>query len=256
MDASKNNSTEKGRKIFTQRRKEQRSRNFNFPAMAKLNQEKTNAESLPPPNQSKFSQLKTSLQLPRINLNRTFSLCKRSFSHNNLYGKSTIRSLPRVETSPLNSICTQEINVMSEAAKVKISRSHTDLTATQKLLKSLRVVDLQITENRTKIQEEKSLNICRMKLTPRQPRPPEKGIILGHKLERNKLQVIYPTLRLTSTDRKAIFTTSPSLSWSSMESLDSILGDGTLTLSQLPPDILSSCSPSEYEFTPPSTPIG
>lgn len=89
-----------------------------------------------------------------------------------------------------------------------------------------------------------------MELFPRHTRKAIKSHPV--KLSRPELQATYPTLKLAPIDKNAIFALSPSLSLS-VESLDSIIG-GALTLTQPPPDILSSCSPSEIDFTPPSTP--
>lgn len=244
MEVRKINYSVKGRV------KHEEDRKLEFPVVAKLNQHERKLASVSSSDSFK-NEVKTSFRLPRINLNRALSHCSRSYSHSNLYGKSVIKSLPNIGTTKSNR--RQQTNVLRKDAEVKISRSNTDLNVCEKLLKSMKIVHAQITDKRTKFQEETSLNICRMELTPRLQRTPRKETILKQKLARTELQVIYPTLRLTSTDRKAIFTTSPSLSWS-MESLDSILGGGALTLTQPPPEILSSCSPSECELTPPSTP--
>lgn len=229
-----------------------------FPAIAKKysleNRKKTNA-SLNHLNskRNKLNQLKTTFCLPRINVNREpFSIYKKSHSHSNLRSTSTINNISDGNTSMQNSFETRKVNFTPQDAK-KTSRWDTDLTSTQRLLKSLRIVDHDKGEKKTRFQRENSLNICRMELIPRCTKKPKiKAVPVVQKLSRTELHVAYPTLRLTSTDKSAIFFSSPSISFS-MESLDSIVG-GTLSLTRPPPDMLSSCSPSEIEFTPPSTP--
>lgn len=246
MEVRKINYSVKGRA------KHEEDRKLKFPVIAKLDQQERKNAPLSSSDSFK-NEVKTSFRLPRINLNRTLSHCNRSYSHGNFYGKSGIRSLANIGITTSNR--RQQTNVFRKDAEVKISPSNTELNVCEKLLKSVKIVHAQISDKRTKFQEETCLNICRMELTPRLPRTPKEETIQKQKLAPTEFQVIYPTLRLTSTDRKAIFKTSPSLSWS-MESLDSILGGGALTLTQPPPEILSSCSPSECELTPPSTPKG
>lgn len=217
-------------------------------------QKKTDASfNYPSPQQNKstLNQLKSTFRLPRINVKReSFSVCKRCYSHSNLCTSSgTICSDNSI--SSLNSFGTRKIDFQLQDA-MKVTRSGTDLVSTERLLKSLRIVDLEISGSKMKFQRENSLRICRMELIPRCTRKHKKNTV--KELSRSELQATYPTLKLSATDKNAILSLSPSTSFS-MESLDSIVG-GSLSLTQPPPDFLSSCSPSETEltFTPPSTP--
>lgn len=255
MDLRKINSSVKGRKLYTRTRMNQED-GKRFPAIAKNyfleNQEKTDTSlnhPSPMQNRSTLNQLKSTFRLPRINVKReSFSVCKRCYFRSNpcTLGSS---SFADNNISSLNSFGTEKINFQLQD-DMKMSRSGTDLTSTRRLLKSLRIVDIEMSRNKTKFQRENSLKICRMELNPRCTRKPKNEAV--KKLPRPEAQATYPTLKLSSTDKNAIFSLSPSISWS-MESLDSIVG-GSLSLTKPPPDVLSSCSPSEIEFTPPSTP--
>lgn len=195
---------------------------------------------------STSNQPKTTFRLPRINVKReSFSVCKRWYSHDNLC-TSTSNSFDN--KASLDSFAAKKINFHDT---VKLSAVGANLSSSQRLLQSLRIVDLNINENKPRFQRENSLRICPMELFPRCTRKPKNSTVTCT-LSRPELQATYPILQLSPTDKNAIFALSPSLSLS-VESLDSILG-GSLTLTQPPPDILSSCSPSEIEFTPPSTP--
>lgn len=195
---------------------------------------------------STLNKPKTPFRLPRINVKReSFSVCKRCYSHANLF-TSTSNSCDN-NTSSLNSFATKKINYQGT---MKLSGDGANSRSSKRLLESLRIVDLKISENKPRFQRENSLRICRMELFPRRKGKSIKNSTVT--LSKPELQATYPTLKLAPIDRNTIFALSPSLSMS-VESLDSIIG-GPLTLTQPPPDILSSCSPSEIEFTPPSTP--
>lgn len=183
---------------------------------------------------------RTNFRLPRINVKReSFGVCKRCQSYDNLCTSTS--------SSSLNSFATKKINYQGT---VKLSGHGANTRSSQRLLQSLRIVDLKISENKPRFQRENSLRICRMELFPRRQGKPVKSNTV--RVSKPEPQATYPTLKLAPIDRSAIFSISPSLSYS-VESLDSIVG-GPLTLTYPPPDILSSCSPSEIEFTPPSTP--
>lgn len=193
-----------------------------------------------------LKQEKKAFRLPRISVKReSFSMCKRCYSHANLCTSSSNNF--DSNTSPFNSFATKKVNFHGT---VKFAGAAANSRSSQRLLQSLRIVDLNISENKPSFQRENSLRICPMELFPRHTRKAIKSHPV--KLSRPELQATYPTLKLAPIDKNAIFALSPSLSLS-VESLDSIIG-GALTLTQPPPDILSSCSPSEIDFTPPSTP--
>jgi len=193
-----------------------------------------------------LKQEKKPFRLPRINVKReSFSVCKRCCSHANLCTSSS-NNLDS-NTSPFNSFAAEKINFHGT---VKLTGAGFNSRSSQRLLQSLRIVDLNISENKPRFQRENSLRICPMELFPRHTRKAIKSHPV--KLSRPELQATYPTLKLAPIDKNAIFALSPTLSLS-VESLDSIIG-GPLTLTHPPPDILSSCSPSEIDFTPPSTP--
>ena len=257
MDVRKSNSSVTGKKTCTWTQPNQGDERY-FPVITKQyslqNRKKTDA-SLNHPNskRNKLNKLNTTFCLPRINVNREpSSVYKKCHSYSNLCSTSTTNNLLDGNTSMLNSSVTKKANFASQSAK-KTFRSSTDLTSTQRLLKSLRIVDREKGEKQKRFQRENSLKICRMELIPRCTKRSKNNAVPDvQKLSRTELHVAYPTVRLTSTDKSALFFSSPSISFS-MESLDSIIG-GTLSLTRPPPDMLSSCSPSEIEFTPPSTP--
>ena len=191
-----------------------------------------------------LKQEKKAFRLPRINVKReSLSVCKRCYSHANPYTSSSNDF--DSNTLPFNSFAAKNFQ-----GTVKFAGAGANSKNSQRLLQSLRIVDLNISENKPRFQRENSLKICPKELFPRHTRK----AIRSHpvKLSRPELQATYPTLKLAPIDKNAIFALSPSLSLS-VESLDSIIG-GPLTLTHPPPDILSSCSPSEIDFTPPSTP--
>lgn len=195
---------------------------------------------------STLNKPKTQFRLPRINVKReSFSVCKRCYSHANLC-TSTSNSFDN-NTSSLTSFATKTINYQGT---MRLSGDGANSKSSQRLLQSLRIVDLKISDNKPRFERENSLRICRMELFPRRMGKSIKNSTVT--LSRPELRATYPALKLAPIDRNAIFALSPSLSLS-VESLDSIIG-GPLTLTHPPPDILSSCSPSEIEITPPSTP--
>lgn len=191
-------------------------------------------------------QEKKTFRLPRINVKReSFSVCKRCYSHANLCTSSSNNF--DSNTSPFNSFAAEKVNFHGT---VKFAGAGVDSMSSQRLLQSLRIVDLNVSENKPRFQRENSLRICPKELFPRHTRTAIRSQPV--KLSRPELRATYPTLKLAPIDKNAVFSLSPSLSLS-VESLDSIIG-GPLTLTHPPPDILSSCSPSEIDFTPPSTP--
>lgn len=195
-------------------------------------------------SKSTSNQQKKSFRLPKINVKReSFSVDKRCYFRDNLCTSNTFDK----NASSLNSFAAKEINIQDA---MKLSGVGADLSSTQRLLQSLRILDLNITGKKPRFQRENSLRICPLELLPR----PTRNLIRKKTitLSRPEIQATYPTLRLSTADKNAIFTLSPSPSVS-VESLDSIIG-GPPTLTQPPPDILSSRSPSDLELTPPSTP--
>ena len=254
MDVRKINGSVKGKPLYTRARSNQQDEMF-FPAIRKTycleKQTKTDIlhhRSLQQ-NKSTLNQVKSTFRLPRINVKReSFSVCKKCHSHFNC-ASTRKRSTSDNKTSSLNALWAKKLNSEFQDAS-KLSKFVTDLSSCQKLLKSLRIVDLEMSKKEARFHRENSLKICRMELIPRRTIQSKNNTV--KKQPRTELQVTYPTLQLSSTDKNAIFSSSPSPCWS-MESLDSIVG-GSLTLTQPPPDIMSSCSPSEIEFTPPSTP--
>ena len=254
MDVRKLNSRyARGKKLYTRANQEEEKC---FPAITNnyqyARQRKTEASFRDRSQQetkTTLKQEKKAFRLPRINVKReSFSVCKRCYSHANLCTSSS-NNLDS-NTSPFNSLAAKKFNFHGT---VKLAGGGDNSRSSQRLLQSLRIVDLNISENKPTFQRENSLRICPMELFPRHTRKAIKAI-KSHpvKLSRPELQATYPTLKLAPIDKNAIFALSPSLSLS-VESLDSIIG-GPLTLTQPPPDILSSCSPSEIDFTPPSTP--
>lgn len=195
----------------------------------------------------------SSFSLPQIKVKQESSrVCQRWLSHSNLCASTRESSLLDNKTSSLHSLRTKKINsVLQEDTKTP--NFATDLSSTQNLWKSLRIINFEISgkeKRMSKVQKEESLKIGRMELIPRRARKPKENTV---KLisPRAELQVTYPTLKLTPIDQCTFFSSpSPSLS---MGSLDSIIY-GPLTLTQPPPDVTSSCSPSENESTSPSSP--
>ena len=250
MDIRKPNSRYvRGKKLFTRARQEEEKC---FPAITNnypYERKRKTETSFHDPSQQETkttpTKEKTAFRLPRINVKReSFSVCKRCYSHANLCTSPS--SNFDNNTSPFNSFAAKKINFHGT---VKLTGAGANSRSSQRLLQSLRIVDLKISDNKPRFQRENSLRICPMELFPRHTRKAKNRPV---KLSRPELQATYPTLKLAPIDKNAIFALSPSLSLS-VESLDSIIG-GPLTLTQPPPDILSSCSPSEIDFTPPSTP--
>lgn len=257
MDVKKRNFSVEGKRIYAKRQANQEDGKW-FPAMStyhslgsrtKMNVSSNLIRNVP---QNKLNQVNTTFCLPRIRVNREpTSVSKRWYSQYNLCSISTSNDRLDHKTSTFNSIGARKRDFQFKDG-LAISREENAFNSSRRLMKTLRIVDFEITEKNTKLQQEKSLSICRMELVPRCTGKPKNKTTPMQKLSRSELQVTFPILKLTSTDQSAIFSSSPSLSWS-MESLDSIVG-GTLSLTQPPPEILSSCSPSTTEVTPPSTP--
>ncbi|XP_022799606.1 uncharacterized protein LOC111337537 [Stylophora pistillata] len=190
------------------------------------------------------NQQKNAFRLPKINVKReSFSVCQRCHSRDNLYKRSKFEN----SSSSLNSFAAKKVTFQDT---VKLPGDGPDSNSSQRLLQSLRILDLDVSGKKSKFQRDNSLRICPVELLPR----PTRNIIRKETITLSKpgIKATYPTLQLSTIDKNAIFTFSPSPSLS-FESLDSIIG-GPRTLTQQPPDIFSSRSPSELELTPLSTP--
>lgn len=256
MEFRKTDASQKEKSIHMSARQNQKGKTY-FPAITKTTsrekQNKTDGLYYRRADQNKqrpLHRVVSSFSLPQIKVKQESTrVCQRWLSHSNLFTSTRESSLSDNKTSSLHSLRTKKIN--SELQEdTKTPNFVTDLSSTQNLLKSLRIINFEISgKEKEEVQKEESLRIGRMELTPRRARKPKENAV---KLisPRAELQVTYPTLKLTPIDQ-CIFFSSPSPSLS-MGSLDSILY-GPLTLTQPPPDVTSSCSPSENESTTPSS---
>ena len=206
----------------------------------------TKSLNLPSRQESKCTSnlQKKAFRLPQINVKReSFSVCQRYHSRDNLCKTNKFDN----NSSSFHSFAAKKVTFQDTA---KLPGDGPDLYSSKRLLQSLRILDLDISRKKPRFQRDNSLRICPVELSPR----PTRNIIRKDTitLSKPRIKATYPTLRLTTIDKNAIFTFSPSPSVS-FESLDSIIG-GPPTLTHPPPDILSSRSPSELELTPPPTP--
>ena len=170
--------------------------------------------------------------------------CKSFQSPTNMYRSNTMEQ----DSSFLN---TQITNTSHSKSLVKLPRiKHGDCGRPLGPPKFHKGVDLKISDKQPGFYKNNCLKISAIQLLPKSLKKPENNTVITARVP--PIQPIFPTLQLSPTEKNVMVAVSSALSMS-VESLDSIIG-GPLTLTQPPPDLLSSCSPSEFEFSASSTP--